>query len=322
MGTPLYRKSLLIFLSTLCLLTIPAPHVQAELKIVATTEHYGALTKIVGADKVKVSVLVRGSQNPHAVEVKPSYSVLLNRADLLVTNGQLLEVGWLDTALINARNPRITQGEEGFVDCSLGIDLIPYEFQEIEGTPLFMLNLGMGGTTRLGNHHYWLDPANSEIIARNISTKLAAVDPPNATFYQTNYERFAARLAEKVQQWDKMLEPFKGLPIVSYHRSWNYLAKRHGLRLVAYIEPKETVPPSAAYMATLVDRMKKQGVKLILAEPYQNKGLVQEVARLTGATPLFLPDSVSEDLGIRDVFQLFDRIYRELSQALQAAKTS
>jgi ABC-type Zn uptake system ZnuABC Zn-binding protein ZnuA len=233
-------------------------------------------------------VLVRGGQNPHAVEVKPSYSVLLNRADLLVTNGQLLEVGWLDTALINARNPHITQGEEGFVDCSLGIDLIPYEFQEIEGTPLFMLNLGTGGTTRLGNHH----------------------------------ERFAARLAEKVQQWDKMLEPFKGLPLVSYHRSWNCLAKRHGLRLVAYIEPKETVPPSAAYMATLIDRMKKQGVKLILAEPYQNKGIVQEVARLTGATPLFLPDSVSEDLGIRDVFQLFDRIYQKLSQALQAAKTS
>ena len=138
MGTPLYRKSLLIFLSILCSLAISTLHVQAELNIVATTEYYGALTKIVGADKVKVSVLVRGGQNPHAVEVKPSYSVLLNRADLLVTNGQLLEVGWLDIALINARNPRITQGEEGFVDCSLGVDLIPYEFQEIEGTPLFM----------------------------------------------------------------------------------------------------------------------------------------------------------------------------------------
>ena len=322
MGTPLYRKSLMIVLSTLCLLTIRVLHVQAELNIVATTEHYGAIAKIVGADKVKVSVLVKGSQNPHAVEVKPTYSVLLNRADLLVTNGQLLEVGWLDIALVKARNPHITPGEEGFVDCSLGIDLIPYEFQEIEGTPLFMLNLGMGGTTRLGNHHYWLDPANSEVIARNISTKLAAVDPRHAAFYQANYERFATSLAAKVQQWDKMMEPFKGLPIVSYHRSWNYLAKRHGLRVVAYIEPKETVPPSAAYMATLVDRMKKQGVKLVLAESYQNKGVVQEVARLTGANPLFLPDSVSVDLGIRDVFQLFDRIYQELTQALQAAKTS
>ena len=60
MGTPLYRKSLMIFLSTLCFLAMSTLHVQAELNIVATTEHYGALTKIVGADKVKVSVLVRG----------------------------------------------------------------------------------------------------------------------------------------------------------------------------------------------------------------------------------------------------------------------
>jgi ABC-type Zn uptake system ZnuABC Zn-binding protein ZnuA len=208
------------------------------------------------------------------------------------------------------------------VDSSLGVDLIPYEFQEIEGTPLFMLNLGTGGATRLGNHHYWLDPANSEVIARNIYTKLAAVDARNAAFYQANYERFAAKLMEKVQQWDKLMQPFQGLPIVSYHRSWNYLARRHGLRVVAYVEPKETVPPSAAYMATLVDRMKKQGVKLILAEPYQNKSLVQEIARLAGAKPLFLPDSVSEASGIQDVFQLFDQIYQQLSQALQAVKTS
>ena len=315
-------KSLVMSLSVCCLVGLSAINVQAELNVVATLEHYGSIARSIGGEKVKVGVLVKGYQNPHAVEIKPSYSVLLNKADLLVANGQLIEVGWLDVALVNARNMKVMEGESGFVDCSIGVNVIPYEPQEIEGTPLFMLNLNTGGTVRLGNHHYWLDPATSEIIARNIYEKFAVVDPGNAEFYKINYTRFAAKLSEKLREWDAMMAPFQGTQIVSYHRSWNYLARRHGLKLFDYVEPKETIPPSAAYMASLVQRMKRSRVRIILAETYQDKKIVQELAKLTDAKALLLPASVREDLGIRDVFQLFDHIYRELSQALQAAKTS
>jgi zinc/manganese transport system substrate-binding protein len=315
-------KSLWILVSALCLVGLGVMSAQAELKVVATLEHYGSIAKTVGGDRVKVSTWVKGYQNPHAAEVKPSYSVLLNKADLLVANGQLIEVGWLDNALINARNLKVMEGESGFVDCSIGVDIIPYEAQEIEGTPFFMLNLSTGGTIRLGNHHYWLDPGNNEIFARNIYERFAAVDPGNAAFYKANYERFAAQLREKLQQWDAMMASFQGAQIVSYHRSWTYLVRRHRMKVFDYIEPKETIPPSAAYMASLVDRMKRSGVKIILAETYQDRKIVEEVARLTSARALMLPASVSEDPGIRDVFQLFDRIYRELAQALQAVKAS
>jgi zinc/manganese transport system substrate-binding protein len=309
-------------LSALCVLWSGTLQAQEKLQIVATTEHYGAIVQQIGEERVQVHALVKGFQNPHAVEVKPSYSVYLNRADLLVANGQLLEIGWLDTALINARNERILEGAFGYVDCSVGVDIIPYDLQEIQGTPLFMLSLSTGGTTAIGNHHYWLDPANTAIIAKNIADKLAAVDSQHAAMYQSNYDQFAAQLEDKVQQWDAMMAPFQGMPIVSYHRSWNYLARRHGLQLVGYVEPKETIPPSAAEMAALVTRMRKQGVKIILAETYQNRTLVSEVARLTGATPLILPDSVNKEGGIGDVFQLFDTIYEALTQALQAVKPS
>jgi zinc/manganese transport system substrate-binding protein len=295
---------------------------RAALNVVATLEHYGAIAKVVGGDKVKMSVIVKGAQNPHTIAVKPSYSVLFNKADLLVANGQLIELGWLDVALINARNANIMEGHPGFVNCSVGVDIIPYSAEEIEGTPFFILNLGVGGTMRLGNHHYWLDPGNTTIIARNIADKLAEVDLPNAPYYRANYERYTAHFGEHLKEWDKAMEPFRGTQVVSYHRSWNYLLRRHGLKVFDYIEPKETLPPSAAYMASLVDRMKRSGVKVILAETYQNRSIIDEVARLTGAKALVLPSSVSEDLGIRTVTEFFDRIYRELVPALQAAKAS
>jgi ABC-type Zn uptake system ZnuABC Zn-binding protein ZnuA len=295
---------------------------RAALNVVATLEHYGAIAKVVGGDKVKMSVIVKGAQNPHTIAVKPSYSVLFNKADLLVANGQLIELGWLDVALVNARNSKIMEGHPGFVNCSVGVDIIPYSADEIEGTPFFILNLGVGGTMRLGNHHYWLDPGNTTIIARNIADKLAEVDLPNAPYYRANYERFTAHFGEHLKEWDKLMEPFRGTQVVSYHRSWNYLLRRHGLKVFDYIEPKETVPPSAAYMASLVDRMKRSGVKIILAETYQNRSIIDEVARLTGAKALVLPSSVSEDQGIRTVSEFFDRIYREIVPALQAARAS
>jgi len=295
---------------------------RAALNVVATLEHYGAIAKVVGGDKVKMSVIVKGAQNPHTIAVKPSYSVLFNKADLLVANGQLIELGWLDVALVNARNVKIMEGHPGFVNCSIGVDIIPYTADEIEGTPFFILNLGVGGTMRLGNHHYWLDPGNTTIIARNIADKLAEVDLPNAPYYRDNYERFTAHFGEHLKDWDKLMEPFRGMQVVSYHRSWNYLLRRHGLKVFDYIEPKETLPPSAAYMASLVDRMKRSGVKIILAETYQNRSIIDEVARLTGAKALVLPSSVSEDQGIRTVSEFFDRLYREIVPALQAARAS
>jgi len=292
------------------------------LNVVATLEHYGSIAKVIGGERVKVSVIVKGSQNPHTVAVKPSYSVLFNKADLLVANGQLIELGWLDVALINARNAKIMEGHPGFVNCSVGVDIIPYTSEEIEGTPFFILNLGVGGTMRLGNHHYWLDPGNTAIIGRNIAEKLAEVDLANAAYYRGNEEHFAMHLGEKLKEWDKLMEPFRGMQLVSYHRSWNYLLRRHGLKVFDYIEPKETLPPSAAYMASLVDRMKRSGIKVILAETYQNRPIIDEIARQTGAKALVLPSSVSEDQGIKTVFEFFDRIYGELIPALRAAKTS
>ena len=292
------------------------------LNVVATLEHYGSIAKVIGGERVKVSVIVKGSQNPHTVAVKPSYSVLFNKADLLVANGQLIELGWLDVALINARNAKIMEGHPGFVNCSIGVDIIPYSADEIEGTPFFILNLGVGGTLKLGNHHYWLDPGNTAIIGRNIAEKLAEVDLANAAYYRGNEEHFAMHLGEKLKEWDKLMEPFRGMQLVSYHRSWNYLLRRHGLKVFDYIEPKETLPPSAAYMASLVDRMKRSGIKVILAETYQNRPIIDEIARQTSAKALVLPSSVSEDQGIKTVFEFFDRIYSELISALRAAKTS
>ncbi|MCI0530166.1 MAG: metal ABC transporter substrate-binding protein, partial [Nitrospira sp.] len=158
------------------------------------------------------------------------------------------------------------------------------------------------------------------IVARNVTNKLVEMDPSNADFYRANLQSFEDNLKERIIKWDAMMGPFKGTPIVTYHRDWIYLIKRHGLKHMGYIEPRETIPPSAAEVAALVQKIKAQKVQLILTSPWQNLRIPKEIARQTSATHLVLPSSVGEDVGVKDYIDLFDVVYGKLTSTLKGLK--
>lgn len=297
----------------------------AKLNVVTSFPQDAAIVKAIAQDKVEVKSLTLASQDPHAIQLKPNLAVILNRADLLIVNGQDLELAWLPTALTYARNSKILEGAPGYLNPSEGVDLIPYSPEELLSTPFFTTNIiagtqsAGGGQVSVvrGNHHYWLDPANGLIVARNIAAKLIEIDPANEAFYKGNLSQFETTLKERIVKWDAMMEPFKGVRFVSEHRDWNYIAKRHGLKVFGFIEPRETIPPSAAEMASLIAKMKAQNVRLIITSPWQNQRAAQEIAKQTGATYLILPSSVGEDVGVKDYIDLFDVVYGKLVSTLK-----
>src|SRR5678810_1507314 len=64
------------------------------IKVVTTTTDLKSITELIGGDKVSVSSIATGYQNPHFVDPKPSYIISLSNADLFVTVGLDLETGW------------------------------------------------------------------------------------------------------------------------------------------------------------------------------------------------------------------------------------
>ena len=46
-----------------------------------------SITEMIGGNKVSVSSIATGYQNPHFVDPKPSYIISLSNADLFVTVG-------------------------------------------------------------------------------------------------------------------------------------------------------------------------------------------------------------------------------------------
>jgi zinc/manganese transport system substrate-binding protein len=280
------------------LLGAVAARADGRLTVMTTTEDLAALVREVGGDRVSVESMARGYQDPHVVEAKPSFMLKLNRADLLVVVGRELEIGWLPPLVTQSRNAKIQVGGAGYLDASQDAQILEL--------PTGQVTRAMGDVHPQGNPHYWLDPENGRRIARTVQRKLAQLQPADAAYFGQRLADFERRLTEAERRWQARTAPLKGLKVVSYHRSWPNFAAYFGLEVVGYVEPKPGIPPSPAHTLELIQQIKRQGVRLILVEPYFDLKTPNAVARETGAKVLVMAPSVGAEKEITDYFALFD----------------
>jgi zinc/manganese transport system substrate-binding protein len=296
-------------LALLAALVLPAAPLRAQPRVVATTEDLASITREVGGDKVKVEAIAKGYQDPHFVEAKPTFIFLLNKADLLVVVGRELESGWLPPLIVQSRNPRIQPGAAGYLDASQKADIM-----DIPAGPV---TRAMGDVHPQGNPHYWLDPANGRRIAQSVREALERLSPGDAAYFAQRYTAFDQRLAEGEKRWDAMLAGLRGTRVVTYHRSWTNFCKRFGLEVVGYVEPRPGIPPSPRHTIDLIAEMKRQGVKVLLVEPYFDLKTPNAIARQTGARVVVLPPSVGGVKEITDYVKLFDHDLALLAAAIR-----
>ena len=126
----------------------------------------------------------------------------------------------------------------------------------------------MGDVHPLGNPHYWLDPENGRRIAKAMQAKFSQMDGANAGYYAQREADFEKRLTEAQQRWTAAMAPYKGLKVVTYHRSWTNFADAFGLDVIGYVEPKPGIPPTPQHTLDVIQAMKAQNVKIIMVEPY------------------------------------------------------
>ena len=282
-----------------------------DMTIVTTTEDLASLVREIGGEAVSVEALARGYQDPHFVEPKPSFILKLTKADLLVVVGRDLEIGWLPPLVQQSRNARIQPGASGYLDASLTARILE--------VPTGQVTRAMGDVHALGNPHYWLDPDNGRRIAAAILEKLIALRPQRAAFFNERYGGFTSRLAGSAQRWDALMAPYRGVKVVTYHRSWPNFAERFGLNVVGYVEPRPGIPPTPAHTRDLVETMIQQRVKLLLVEPYFDLRTPNAIARQAGAQVVELSPSVGAAPEAADYFALFDHDLGLLVNAIRQA---
>ena len=64
----------------------------AKVNVVTTLSDLASITETVGGDRVDVRSIASGKQDPHYVEILPSYMLMLRKADLFVKVGMDLSL--------------------------------------------------------------------------------------------------------------------------------------------------------------------------------------------------------------------------------------
>ena len=278
------------------------------IKVVTTTTDLKSITEWVGGNKVSVSSIATGYQNPHFVDPKPSYIISLSNANLFVTVGLDLETGWSPQLLSSSRNQKIQKGAPGYVDASEGVGLLQVPSS---------LNRGEGDIHIYGNPHYWLDPLNGKVIARNIANGLERIDPSNKAYYEANLQAFFNKVNEKLALWSALMAPYKGSKIIAYHNEWCYFERRFGLEIVDFMEPKPGIPPSPSQLVKVIKEVSANHIKVIISSPYFTTSSSDVVAKQTGVKELTLATSVNAFDQIHDYFDLFDYNLNQLISVLK-----
>jgi zinc/manganese transport system substrate-binding protein len=283
--------------SALIVLTVLATPAVAEVNVVATLPWIGSLVKEIGKDKVKVSVLVKPSQDAHMIEAKPSMILAARKADIIMYDGLDLEIGYLPLIIESSKNPKLMPGKPGNFDCSQFITAIE---------KLTTVDRSMGDVHPLGNPHYHFSPSRVLRVGEGMARFFADVDKANADIYLMNYTAFTERVKAKEKEWRAV--PLKGQKYVAYHKYFSYLADEFGFRFIGYLEPKPGIPPSAAHIEELIEIMKRERPAAILVTPAYGKEEAESLSLKTGVKAVVLPHDVGSIPGTDDLISFWDKI--------------
>lgn len=246
----------------------------AKVKLVVSTNDLGSIAASVGGDNVEIAGICKAGADPHHVEVLPSYMVRAARAQLYLKVGLGLDQ-WADQVVDGSHNANLA-----VVDCSKGVNVLE--------KPTGKVDASMGDVHPDGNPHYWLDPANGAVVARNIAEALSRIDPAHAADYAARAEAFGKEAAALRTRGAALAAGMASRNILTYHRSWSYLADAFGLSVVGTVEPVPGIPPTGKHLNELVQIVKAQKVGSLLQEPYFSTEAGQFLQRETGLRPLTL----------------------------------
>ena len=107
--------------------------------------------------------------------------------------------------------------------------------------------------------------------------------------------------------------PLKGKKYVAYHKLFEYLAASYGFKIIAYVEQKPGIPPSAGHIESLIEQMKTARPNGLLTTNFYGKKEAEALSEKTGVKVLTLPADVGSLPGTVDWFSFMDVVLADLN---------
>jgi ABC-type Zn uptake system ZnuABC Zn-binding protein ZnuA len=251
-----------------------APRADGPLKVVTTTPILADVARQIGGERVEVKSILPAGADPHDFEPAPEDIVAIEDAALVVEHGLDLDSWAAD--LVEAA------GNKDVVVATDGVTVIPSGEDDSAPDP-----------------HVWFDPMNVKVMAANIASALAAIDPDGQVSYDARRDAYARQL-DVLDQWiaaQIATIPLEQRKLVTNHDAFSYYVQRYGLMLVGSVIPSidSRAEPSAKETADLIERIKAENVPAIFTETSINPELEEELAEQ--AKVAVVPGLYSDSLG-------------------------
>jgi len=255
----------------------------------------------IGGSHVDVEVLIGAGQSPHSYEPTPKQMAKLATARAFFSIGVPVEKGILRKIRQSHKQLVIVATQQGITYRYLaGHD---HEHGEAHGKG------HKSEGKKEPDPHIWMAPKLVKIQARNIYEALIRLDPAHKQEYASNLQVFEADLDRVDARIFRSLAPLKGRKMYVFHPAFGYFADAYGLIQVPIeIEGKE---PGARQLSKLIDRAKKDRVKVIFVQPQFSARSAEVVAKAIGGVVVPI-DNLD-----RDYLASLDRIASAVERGLR-----
>jgi zinc transport system substrate-binding protein len=271
-----------------------------RLRVAVSVPPQAYFVRRIGGDRVQVDVMIPPGYSHVDYPLTPRQVAALSRARLYVAVGHpAFEFERVQLAAVLRDLPGIQ-----VVDMSRGMRLLAGEGEGDEDEH------GHSGEAG-GDPHVWVAPDTVAVAARNIAAALEGIDPAHAVEYRANLQRFEADVAALDREIRQRLAGTQGGRFMVYHPTWGYFAREYGLEQVAIeAEGKE---PSAQRLIRLIDRARRERVKVVFVQAGFPRKSAQVIAEAVGGRVLVADPQDPDWLGN------LRRVARELQEALPHA---
>ncbi|MDD7984757.1 metal ABC transporter substrate-binding protein [Lentisphaera marina] len=216
---------------------------KGEVKVEVSIPPLKGLVNTIGGKWVTVKSLMSDSVDPHIFSVSPGQISQIKKADLMMVVGTMD----FEKKLIKLRTDTINLGSD-FVE---------------------------------ENEHLWLDLSFLRSAAKSISKAIISKNKSAKSDVEKNLDSYLKKLSECeafiIEKRAKITQPM----FYSYHGVFYYLAKEYDLQEV-YIQVNQKTP-TPRELLTIINKAKKDKVKVIFMQAQFNDRPAKMIASRTGA---------------------------------------
>jgi zinc transport system substrate-binding protein len=233
------------------------------------------VTRRVAGDRADVVLVLPPGKSEHGYDPAPKEIARLDGAKLGFAVGLDMD-GWAENILRTAGDARIVRlGDK--------VKTLPISIEPISDADA-REHAGGHEEHAIGapDPHFWLDPERMLGVIDQIAAELAAIDPTGTEAFAANARTLEAQLtdldgtiAARSKQWSRHT-------IVTFHGSMSYFANRYGVRIAAVVEPIAGKEPTAAYIARVLEAIKRSQAVALFTEPQLDKRPGEVIAHEAG----------------------------------------